>query len=360
MKKSLKIVYVGALWEGSTCLHRMKALQDLGYNVVPIDTGPDHVRFKERKLRYRISGKLFRLGWDKFGHKDLAGTNQSILNYVKSSIGLDILWIDKGLTIEPKTICEVKVKYPHCLIVGYSPDDMYARHNQSRQFLQHIHLYDVFFTTKSYGVNELKSLGCRRVEFIGNAFDSNTHRPITVTQEEREALGGPVGFIGQWEEDRASSMLYLAKTEIAVRVWGSSWGKCKYHHRNLKIENKSLWADSYSKAICSFDINLAFLRKINRDLQTTRSVEIPACGAFMLAERTDEHLALFAEGKEADFFSSDEELFDKVKYYLSNPEERRRIAAAGRERCLKGAYSNHDRLNQMLTIIGSSHFSSFY
>lgn len=332
-------------------MHRMKALQDLGHNVVPIDTEPDHVRFEERKLSYRISRKLFRLGWNNFGHKDLAGANQSILKYVKSSRDLDILWIDKGLTIEAKTIYEVNTLCLHSRIIGYSPDDMYARHNQSRQFLQHIHLYDVFFTTKSYGVNELRSLGCKRVKFIGNAFDSNTHRPIPMTQEERKTFGGPVGFIGQWEESRASSMLYLAKGKIPVRIWGSSWEKCKYQHGNLKLENKSLWADSYSKAICSFDINLAFLRKINRDLQTTRSVEIPACGAFMLAERTDEHLALFAEGKEAEFFSSDEELLDKVKYYLSNPEQRRRIAAAGRQRCLRSGYSNHDRLRQMLNII---------
>jgi spore maturation protein CgeB len=332
-------------------LHRMKALQDLGHNVVPIDTEPDNVRFEERKLPYRISGKLFRLGWNKFGPRDLARANQSILKYVKSSRDLDILWIDKGLTIEAKTIYEIKVLCPKCLIVGYSPDDMYAKHNQSRQFLQHIHLYDVFFTTKSYGVNELRSLGCKRVELIGNAFDSNTHRPIPMTQEERKALGGPVGFIGQWEEYRASSILHLAKSGISVRIWGNSWEKCNYQHSYLKLENKSLWGDSYSKAICSFDINLAFLRKINRDLQTTRSVEIPACGAFMLAERTNEHLDLFKEGREAEFFSSDEELLDKIRYYLSHEGDRKRVAAAGRERCLKSGYSNHDRLRKMLDIV---------
>ena len=68
----------------------------------------------------------------------------------------------------------------------------------------------------------------------------------------------------------------------------------------------------------------------------------------MLAERTDEHLALFEEGIEAEYFDSNEELLDKVRYYLSHEDERKRIAAAGRERCVRSGYSNEDRLSKML------------
>ncbi len=330
----------------------MIALRELGHRVELVDTETNAVRDAHRRFMYRVGYKLYRMGWDSFGPRDLAGENQKILASFRSQ-AWDILWIDKGLTIEPDTLTEIKTRYPRTVIVGYSPDDMLQRYNQSRQFLAHLPLYDIYFTTKSYGVEELQSLGCQRAEFVGNAFDPATHKPMPLTSIDRIKLGGPVGFVGSYELDRATSMSYVASHEIPIRIWGPYWHKCHFTDKGLVIENRSIWAQDYALALCAFDINLAFLCKKNRDLQTTRSIEIPACSAFMLAERTDEHLQLFEEGKEAEFFDSNEELLDKVKYYLAHPVERKRIAAAGRKRCLKSGYSNHDRLRKMLRVVGS-------
>jgi spore maturation protein CgeB len=73
----------------------------------------------------------------------------------------------------------------------------------------------------------------------------------------------------------------------------------------------------------------------------------------MLAERTEEHLSYFEEGKEAEFFDSEEELLDKIKYYLNHERERESIARAGRERCLRSDYSNKRLIQKSFEIIES-------
>ena len=109
-----------------------------------------------------------------------------------------------------------------------------------------------------------------------------------------------------------------------------------------------LFNEDYARVFRAFKINLCFLRKINDDLQTSRSVEIPACGGFMLAERTNEHLALFNAGTEADFFSSNEELLALCRKYLEDDGLREQIAKAGRRRTEESDYSNDGMIRDIL------------
>ena len=341
---AVHILYVGHLTPGGTCLQRQHAFEDLGCRLTLVDLASPAGVARERRLWERVRRKLL-------GPRDWTGANRQIRDWVRRS-RFDALWIDRGLQITAATLHAVKLAQPECRIIGYSPDDMYARHNQSPNFRRHLPLCDIFFTTKSYGVAELKALGCPDVGFLDNAFDPYTHRPLPVSAEERQRYGGPVGFVGTWEPARAHAMYQLAQAGIPVRIWGNMWERCRTRHPNLTIEGRALYGDDYARALNAFDINLCFLRKQNRDLQTTRSVEIPACGAFMLAERTAEHEALFAAGSEAEFFDSDDELLAKVRHYLAHPAQRRRIAAAGRERCLRDGYRYQDRLAAMLDRAG--------
>lgn len=325
----------------NTCLHRHWALKKIADDVDVVDTSGNI------NLWYKIAYHLFLYGFP-IRIPENQKENEQIINKIGST-HYDIIWIDKGITIYPETLRYIKKKSPRTIIISYSPDNMALRHNQSQQYLECIPLYDYIITNKSYILDDMRKLGAKHLYFVNNSYEPSFHYPRILTEEDYKQLGGDIGFVGSWEKERCESILYLAQNGLNIRVWGGGkWLKYKGMYPNLKIEDGGLYSENYSKSFQAFKISLCFLRKMNHDLQTTRTVEIPACGGFMLAERTPEHQAMFEEGKEADFFSSNKELLEKCKYYLQHNSERKQIAMAGLKRCKVSGYSNEDTIRKVI------------
>lgn len=344
----MKILSIGSFSGlSNTCLHRNWSLKKIANHVDEINTS-----VKKCTIWYRIAYHLFLYGLPirlPQNNKE----NEKIKKYVDNNI-YDLIWIDKGISIYPQTLNYIKQKSPKTIIVSYSPDNMALRHNQSQQYLKCIPLYDYIITNKSYIKKDLKKLGAKDVYFVNNSYESTFHYPRILNKEDFKILGADVGFVGTWEKERCENILYLADNGINVHVFGSGkWKKYLNYSPNLKISTYGLYDEDYAKSFKAFKISLCFLRKMNYDQQTTRSVEIPACGGFMLAERTDEHLRMFKEGIEAEFFSSKEELLSKCKYYLSHNDERNKIAKAGYNRCISSDYSNLGMIKKCINYIFS-------
>ena len=341
--ESLAILYIGT--RSGTTLQRARALSELGHTVVPISSGyPRHWRFPT----YLDPIYLLYVAVDRIHPApDFHATNWRAVRAARRQT-FDVVWVDKTLELEPRTVDRLRELLPGARFVAYSGDDMRNPAHQSPRYLQSIDRYDLHVTTKSYNVAELAQIGAKDVLFVDNAFDPATHRPIALTPREHSRLSADVGFVGAYEEDRADLIYRLAAAGIPVTVRGPDWRRFKKSHPLLSIYDTFLEDDEYPRTVCATKINLGFLRKMNRDLQTTRTVEIPACRAFMLAERTPEHQRMFEEGKEAEFFASFDELLAKCRYYLAHEHERRDIAAAGYRR----AHADYTTTHLVTAILG--------
>jgi hypothetical protein len=340
--RALSILYVGTA--SGTCLGRARALESLGHRIRFVPSG-----IPRTKLRFTI----YRVGHHLDRPPDLFGANREMLRSAARD-PLDVLWVDRGREIRASTLRRLRRIAPALRMVSYSPDDMMSRYNTSVSYRACIPLYDLHVTTKSHNVEELRALGAREVHFSDKGYDPDVHRPVELSPADRGRFACDVGFVGYFEEDRAQLMLRLAEAGVPVAVHGPRWRQLARAHPNLIIRGGYLDGDDYARAICATRINLGFLRKSARDLQTARSVEIPACAGFMLAERTDEHRRLFEEGVEAEYFGGFEELLEKCRYYLAHEAERTAIAAAGRRRCLAGRYDNASRLSRVLERLESA------
>lgn len=337
-EKPYRILFLGDSFHGSTSVQRVRAFKQLCHEVqfLPREGGFQSEKSWYRRLRHRLRIPC-----------ESSRENARLMNAV-ASFEPDVVWIEKGLTVRLSTLRRIKLQRSTALVVSFSADDMLNPHNQSLYWRRCFPYYDVHVTTKTPNIDEFIHLGARNVVFMAKSYDPSTHRPIELSEDDLQQYHSDVTFIGSFERERFESMSFLAARGITVRVWGNGWSGLISPSPNLRFEGKPLYGDDYAKAINAAKISLCFLRKMNRDRQTARSVEIPACGAFMLAERTEEHQALFQEGIEAAYFGSNEELAAQVHRYLTRDDERIRVARSGHQRCLDSGYSHASRLESVL------------
>ncbi len=344
MMSDYKILFVGQTVPGSRTLQRIDTLRKLRCQVDVVSTNPPGARYEDRPtLISRIRHRL-RFPADK------AEANRKTLDLARDQV-FDFLWLERAVEINANTLKKIKKLQPKMVIIWYAEDDMMNPRHLSRQVEAALPIYDLWVTTKSFNADpsEMPSRGVRNILFANNSYDSELHCPATLDSTNRAKFGSDVSFVGTYEEYRADSIIHLAENGIQVRVWGNGWGSLIDKHPSLTIEGQPVYGTDYGKVVCASKINLCFLRKANRDLQTCRSMEIPAFGGFMLHERNDEICGIFEENVDVAYFESDRELLDQCRKWLSDENGRVGIAQTGREKVLSGSYSHQDCLNEILS-----------
>ncbi len=178
----LSILYTGQTW--GTCAQRADALRDLGHDVVFVPSGhPPTTGSLKRVLTFQLYRVLHHLK----RHPDVYLANARLLRWARRR-RFDVVWIDKGVGIRPRTLRRLKRLLPGAQIIAYSTDDMFNPDNQSHCYLGSIALYDLHVTTKSFNVQELEEQGARDVLFVKNAYDPLLHKSMVLSTEDRQRL----------------------------------------------------------------------------------------------------------------------------------------------------------------------------
>jgi hypothetical protein len=319
---------------GGTDRHRRDALVRRIASVTTVEKVHPHViplrlmQSAARRLGYRI---------------DFARENRRLF-HIATSEQPDLIWFNKPLTIRRSTLRRIRTSCPSTRLVAYSGDDFFYPPTTSRHLLSSLDQYDLVVTTKRNSVPRIRQQGAIDALFVDNAVEPTVHRPAhAVDSPERQIA---VSYIGRYERQRARYIEALNAAGIPVSVWGPiQWSHLAKRAELLNYGGRFLADGAYADVLSRSKIGLGFLSAAVGDLQTTRSVEIPACGAMLLAQRTDEHRRLFRENEEAVFFSNEDELVESAHGLLGDDPLRCRIAAAGLARASR--YTN----DRMITIV---------
>jgi spore maturation protein CgeB len=354
----MKVLYLGEINVGQTSLMRMRALERLGHQVHGVNTVEP---WKQSSWAKRQWQRRLQRG------SIVDGINRTVLSSARE-FRPDLVWAEKQEFLTANTI--EALSRLGAKLVHFTPDPYFSVHWKRTQLMDEaIRAFDMLVYCKRYEQTAYEALG-RPVVYMPLGYCDEIHRPL---RSDDPRWASDVGFLGGWEPRREHLLLVLAAAEIDLKIWGGYWeflcdgkwtprrqfilnqlaGGNRFRVRREEFfarawQGGEVYADDYARALTGAKIGLGLLRKGWPDQHTTRTFEIPACGSMLLADRTGEHCELFDEGKEAEFFSSTEELVDKAKFYCGDESARLRVSGAGFERCVTSKYAYIHRLAAVL------------
>ncbi len=353
-----KILFLGEIGPGQTSLMRMRAFARLGHDVRGVHTIEPWKRasWLQRRLQRRLQrGPV------------VDEINRSVLSAARD-FQPDIIWGEKQEYLRADTIRTLRTLGAR--LVHFTPDPYFSLYwKRTRLMDAAMGEFDVLVYCKRYERQDYEALG-KPLLYMPLGFCDEVHRPLPSFDPRWHCAAG---FLGGWEPRRERLLHAVAASGADLKIWGGYWdflrdGKwtLRRHiilrqlagddtwriHRDAMLaatwQGNEVYDDDYARALTGSRIGLGFLRKVVPDQHTTRTFEIPACGSMLLADRTDEHREFFEEGREAEFFSSSDELLSKLRYYTANEPARHAMAMAGRQRCVNSGYDYFSRLNTAL------------
>lgn len=330
----MRILYIAAR-SGNAELQR-RALERLGHEVTSIDP------------LGAVPGPILPVWHYRTGGLFLAG---SIGAYIKARTPpgrFDVALVDQGEFVDRATAGWLGSIAPRTVLM--CKDNPFAGRDGARFRLlrQALPSYDLFVTFRDSSAEAARRAGARQVRRIFFMADEVVHRPSIRTAD--EGFEFEISFIGTWMPERGPFFQRLLDLGLPVSVLGARWDRDPNFQRmaHAVAALRLLPPEDYAAAVARSRICIGLCSKGNLDLHTTRSLEIPAIGRLLCAERTPEHLQLYEDGREAVFWDDAEECAELCRALLADPERVERIAAAGHARALANGHFNEPVLQDIL------------
>ncbi|HIF9082730.1 TPA: CgeB family protein [Photobacterium damselae] len=342
----LTILSYARTWDGSDDYALIKSFKRLGHSIFTLDD--------EKYVLPKWNNKLLKIIRRLLRPLLVNNLNMEFIGLV-DKIKPDFVFVFKGTFITKETIKYIKNK--NIPIILYFPDISFFAHGPYLK--ESIDKYDYIFTSKSFAVTDLINKFPYlngKISFEPLYYDPSLHlntcEPISHPKYECD-----VSFIANWSYKKESYLKYLIDrmpTDIVIKIWGDGWKKGVSEKMDKCIQYSGIYGDEYIKALNSSKINLCILQEnqkggVNGDLITARTFQIPPTKSFFLHEYSNELRNYFSQD-EVPSFTSRDDLYEKVIYFLDNDQLRLDAIEKAYSRVIRSGYSSDDKANKIINI----------
>lgn len=315
-----------------------------GRGLSAIDCEVQHFTWKESKPSLIAGSLVDRLLWRAAWQPLAKLANQKLVERI-NQFRPDLTLVISPLLLYPASILAMK---KHGLAFAFftdNPIDVHHTHTNS-WVKRGFPLWDAGLIWSQELVDRLLESGVKQAFFHPFCSDIEYHFPKQQTNPSYD-----VAFIGNWDASRKREKYLKAIADYRLGLWGSNYWNT--HCQELTLKDLCQGMCTYQEipvVLGSARMGLNILRPQNEKGHNIRTYEIPAVGTLMLSERSDELLNLFKEDKEAIYFSSPDELKQKVEYLLQNPNLIKSIAEAGHKKSIENTIA--DRVSEISNLYG--------
>ena len=332
-----KILYVGSLARGTVSRTRYLSIQRLiqgaeAFDLTPFT--PTSRLWNALRIRLPIGPLVSRV-------------NQRLVETARK-LRPDIVWFHKPIYFTQETLLELKSM--GAKLVCYNMDNPFGPRNDPgwMQFKRVYRIFDMHCLFRNSDVARYTAWNLPFVKLIPS-YEPSLHFPPPAGWSDANR-DRHVSFIGSPYEERPAFLRSLAEQhQLPLAIAGPRWeGIYSPAFANEHLTGGMLMDEEYTDGLWRSRVNLAFVTRLNEDDVAHKTFEIAGCGQFLLACRSEEHMALFKEDSEAAFFTTLEECAEKARFYLDRSELRKSIGERARIRAVQCGYDNDTQLALVL------------
>lgn len=331
----MRLLLVGCFTEGAIEKMYLRAFYSLNVEVYFFDVNEQYPKTIAQRIFYRV-----------FMRARNNRISYSFLKYLKERCDyFDWILVFKGQQFSCEWLKKLKKTAGRSRWCNFNPDDPYNTLNRgasNEDVLRSIDFYDLYATWSKKILKKLQGSKCKKAIYLPFGFDKRNLKKTIGPANTDIVL-----FIGTWDKQREQELSRL--TDFNLHIYGDRWDQCKKRSGLARsIKGRAIYGDAAAEKVAESAICLNLLRDQNLGAHNMRTFEVPAMGGFLLSTRSVEQQDFFPEGVMADYFSSPEELREKIAYYLQNIDKREIIRKNVIRKIETGADSYQERAKTLL------------
>lgn len=270
--------------------------------------------------------------------------NRRLLQVARRILPDVVVLIGGNEVILPRTLATLKREHGAVLVYACGTSPIVFSHTIERSAAR---LYDLVIANDLYHAMQWRELGAPHTEVLPlSAVDPEFHRPSTLTDADFARLECDVGFVGTLVPEslygeRIAALEALRKFNLAIWSVHEVPPSLRHAYRGPALGEEMMRAASASTIIVNPHGD--FMRYGGN----MRLFEACGVGRFQICDDRPGVHEWFQLGTHLITYRDPRQLAEQVAYYLSHPDERERIAAAGQAH----VYAHHTYDQRMARLV---------